>query len=197
MKSDIAIQPSVLSYIPLEPNIKDLTDLAIIEFKKKSILDAEGDAIEIPDNLHAVSYAVFLSAIYACAKELIIQLEDGRKALIFSHILPELYIHPRAIITKVFDEIGMIKSESFKDKKQKDIQIDISEIWNAIPSDKDTIERTISFLKKVSKKLAYHHEIEIIGDIPALPLLSAIYLMRGYGTKIFYVTKGGKKINLF
>ncbi len=196
MNSDIAIQPSVLSYISLEPLLTDFSESAILDFKSKIILEAQGDAVEIKGNINPSLCPIVISALYNCTKELVLKLSDERKVIIFSHISPEFCIRPEGMIFEVQEKIIEIKEEAEIAKKEN-YTIDILEIWNGIKSDTDIVKKTILFLNQLKKKIAYSDVIEIEGEIPALPLLSAAYLMRGFGKEIYYANSMVSKIRLF
>jgi len=201
MEKDIAKRvASQLTYITINPKIESYNDVDIQKFKILTTLEFQGSAVQISDNFDLKLYPITLSAIFGCTKELILKMQDERNVLIYSNVDEELYIRPRGIILKIWDEICRLrKLNNQKERKQKTI-IDVSRIWNInINKNKDTdlVEETITFLKFLSKELTYSEEIEIVGEIPALPFLVATYFIRPYGRKIFYSINKNNIINLF
>lgn len=186
----------VIDYIAITPKVSLITNNSDIQdFKKLVALEFQGEAVEIADNLNLKLYPITLSALFSCAKELVIKLHDNRKILIFSHIDEELYIRPENINLKIWDEICKLRSLNTQKERNKKINIDLNKIWES-NKNVDIVLETIIFLKQLSKELVYSEEIEIVGEIPALPTLATIYFIRPYGKKIYF-TYNKEKINLF
>ncbi|MBI5222349.1 MAG: hypothetical protein HY980_02525 [Candidatus Magasanikbacteria bacterium] len=177
-----------------------ITPENITAFQRDIMLQTQGEAVELSDGLPLLISALTLATIYDIAKEAVLHLNNGALILLFDHQSVE-QLRPEEVDESVWTEMLKVKNKSIAVQDiscpTREVMIDLSAIWDNTRAHDDIIARTKLFIKSLAKYLKPGLTIHLRGEVPCLPLLTAIYLMRPYGHTIDYTDAQSANVILF
>jgi len=108
---------------------------------------------------------------------------------------------PEEIDKTIWEEIEKLKNKivSAQDVATPMSQqtIDLESVWSRTKEHDDLIIRTKLFLKTLASDLTPVVTLRVTGEIPALPFLKALYLLRPTAYTVEYADLSGNVIVLF
>ena len=220
-KTTLNIAPSVVEYAVPQLDLgllgQDGKNDQIDDFLYDLRLQVQGEAVEIPDSLPAAAAALTLAAAYELSAEAVFRPrdDDNFRVLIFDHqgMPQERLFRPDGVDETLWLEIKRaietVTPVSEYLTPSPDTEIDLSNIWSAVPDSADDIsankandpnfltDRTKQFVRSLVVRLRHGLHLHLFGEIPTLPLLAAVYLSRPFGLTVDYTDKSGQKVTLF
>jgi hypothetical protein len=156
---------------------------SIKEFKQNVVLQAQGDPVIIEESLFTlVKAALAFGAIADVATQVLVRTSDGKTAMIFDHETRE-FLPGIEIDMTVWEETSASR-ESLQP---------VSAV--ALPMPEITVDlwEEGALVEKLKPCITLH----LIGEVPVLRLLSAIYLARPMCRMMDYTNAVGETISLF
>ncbi|PJA89711.1 MAG: hypothetical protein CO137_02770 [Candidatus Magasanikbacteria bacterium CG_4_9_14_3_um_filter_32_9] len=203
MPTKLSSPPIATEYIIVQPQttlVGSITPANIELLQREIILQAQGEAVELSDGISPLTTALSFSAIYDIADETVFRLSNGQLVLLFDH-QPKETLRPEEVEESIWTKILKIKSKSVVvqdiSAPKPEIILDLVALWGRIREQDDIIARTKLFIKSFAKALEPAITIRLCGEIPNLPLLSAIYLARPYGHTIIFEDAHNESVTLF
>ncbi|GEM_PF-2395688 len=198
MPAGLFSPPVATEYVVVQPQTtvaESITPANIVSLQREVTLQAQGEAVELFDGMPPLTTALSFVAVYDIADETVFRLSNGQLVLLFDH-QPKETLRPGEVDETIWAEILKAKSKSVAvqgiSAPTSGIVIDIAALWSRVREHDDIIARTKLFIKSLAGVLKPAMTVRLRGEIPNLPLLSAIYLARPYGhTVIFEDTHGG------
>lgn len=194
--------PMATKYVIVQPKItllRSLTQQNVTDFQHDVILQSQGDAVELFDGMSPLLSALTFAIVYEIAQEVVFRLNNGTLILLFDHQATES-LRPE-VEESLWVEMLKVKNKSIAVRDVSwptpEITIDLSTIWSHTREHNDLVARTKLFIKSLAGYLKPGLTIHLHGEIPCLPLLVAIYLVRPYGHNIDYTDLKGKSVTLF
>lgn len=198
-----SIIPVVTEYVAVRPKsiLSELLTQANIELLlHEVILQAQGETIELFDCMSSFTAVLSFSAVYDIADETVFRLTDGRLVLLFDHKFRQTF-RPKEVNEIIWNKILKAKSKCVfvQDVATPipEVVIDLIAIWSNLCKHRDIIVRTKFFIKYIIEELKPAIAIRLIGEIPNLPLLFAVYLARPYGHTVIFEDVNGVEVVLF
>lgn len=202
MPQTTTVAMEATEYIPIQVSLPlDLKDPQSIEsFGRAVTLQAQGDAVELFEGHNSSKSAIMFASVYNVATEAVLHLTDTRSVLLFDHS-SGFSLRPEHIDETIWSEILKFKNKGFSVQDvampEPETLIDLNWIWSHVKENDDTILRTKAFIKSFAPVLNPSLNIVLQGEIPTLPFLVALYLLRPYGQAIQYKDNSGATIPLF
>lgn len=176
------------TFVQTRGNFDLYTPQGCNDFRNHITLQAQGEIAVLLDGLSGAMAAVAFSTIYDVAGEALLRLSDGPLVRLFLHTR-ERIAYTENITDDVWNEIRKIKNkrENIFDLAgaPPEFHLDLASLWKQTKDDA-IVTRTKHFIKLLMSELRSSLVLHLIGEIPTLPLLAAIYLARPYGKEIFY-----------
>ncbi|MFA5020937.1 MAG: hypothetical protein WC517_02670 [Patescibacteria group bacterium] len=149
-----------------------------------------------PTNVAALSFAV----AYDLSDEALIRLASGKIALIFKHS-SQTVAYPEKVDAGLAQKLAeLIKNSAFVSETpipRPTLRLDLAKLWNQ-SKQKDPLRHALIFAESLAAELKPTATINLFGELPILPLLSAILLARPAGRNIYYQQKlTAEKIRIF
>jgi hypothetical protein len=195
--------PMTTEYITVQPKIAllgSLTPQNIADFQRDVMLQAQGDSVELSEGMPPLLSALTFATVYDLVQEAVFRLANGQLVLLFDHQSTEP-LRPAEVEKSVWIEILKIKNKSIAVQDVSgpapEVTIDLSAIWNRTREHDDLIARTKLFIKSLAGYLQPGLTVHLIGEIPNLPFLAAVYLVRPYGHTIDFTDAKGETVTLF
>ncbi|MBU1131870.1 hypothetical protein KKC32_01270 [Patescibacteria group bacterium] len=194
---------SATEYVLIQPQTnlaESSTPENIALLQREVILRAQGEAVELFDGLLPLSTILTFAAIYDIADEAVFRLLDGRLVLLFDH-QPKGTMRSEEVDEIIWAEILKVKSKGVTVQDicgpKSEVIIDLASIWSRVRENDDIIARTKVFIKALFGFLEPAVIVRLRGEIPNLPLISAVYLVRPYGHRVIFDDARGNSVNIF
>lgn len=199
-QSDILLATEYVLVKPATSFGDSLSKNTLEELRREVTLQAQGEAVELFDDMSPVVTVLTLAVIYDIASEAVLRLADNRLVLLFDH-QPKQTLRPAEVNLSIWQEVLNAKKivtlvQDVAGPKPE-ITLDLNAIWQQTEPNDDIIERTKVFVDSLSDILEPAITITIKGEIPALPLLLASYLARPSGHKLIFEDATFGNVTLF
>lgn len=197
-----AANPAVATeYVLVSPPALDANDpRSVQDYRTQVTLQMQGDPAVFDAHTPEPALALAFAVAYDAATQVLLRLEDGRIALLFDHEAREL-LPPEGVDETVWSEIlklrGKVTTAQDVAAPTPEMSIDLAALWSRTREHDDLVARTRLFLKSLAQELAPSATLRLQGDIPALPLLSAVYLSRPTAYAVEYADVSGTVVTLF
>lgn len=195
--------PVATEYVVVRPQttlVGAVTPTNIAILQREVALQAQGEAVELFDGMPPLTAALSFATVYDIADEAVFRLSNGPITLIFDHQSKEI-LRPKGVDETIWAEILKVKN---KGVAVQDIAtpitetvIDLAALWSRVREHDNIIARTKLFIKSLADTLDPAITVRLRGEIPNLPLLSAIYLARPYGHTVIFEDARGGSVALF
>lgn len=154
---------------------------SVRDFRTQVTLQAQGDPAIFDARTPLLGLALSFASAYDVATQALLRLEDGRLVLLFDHETRDL-IPPEEIDETIWAELlkhrnKMTSAQDVATPTPENI-VDISALWSRVKEHDDVVTRTKLFLKALAPMCTPCATLKLRGEIPALPLLAALYLAR-------------------
>lgn len=191
----------VAEYVVVVPPVLVLSDpQSIMNFCRQVTLQVQGKPAIIDEQIANESLSLSLAVAYEVATRIVLRLEDGQMILIFDHETRNL-VSEEKIDDSVWLEISKLKDDVVivGDITLPPLEhvVDLAVVWNEIDESNNLIDRTKTFLRKIVENSEPAMTLKLRGEIPSLPLLAAVYLLRPFGHTIQYQNNVGEHATLF
>jgi hypothetical protein len=173
---------------------------SVAALRTQVTLQVQGDPAIFDAKIPAKEIALAFAAAYEVATQAILRLDDGRSMILFDHETRELMPDEPAddaVWTEILRLQNKITAAQDVAAPAPEADIDLSAIWSRVIESDDVVARTKLFLKSLAAILEPAMTIRLHGEVPALALLSAIYLSRPSGYTVEYQDAAGATITLF
>lgn len=192
-------------YITVQPQTTfaasgSVTPANLAAFQSEVALQAQGEATLLLDGMSAMTTAFLFATVYDIADETVFRLSGGQMVLLFDHQSKKT-LRPEAVDETIWTEILKEKKGSVLvqdiSMPPPERTIDLAGLWSRVKEHDDLITRTKFFIRIFSNTLSPAMTVRLRGEIPNLPLLSAIYMARPYGHSILFEDAQGGSVVLF
>jgi hypothetical protein len=195
--------PAMTEYVLVQPKtllVDSVTPAMIESLQREVILQAQGEAVELFADRSSLTVALAFATVYDIADEVILRLSSDQLVLLFDH-QPKDTVRPNQVNEALWAEILKIKKKSIFVQDilapKTEVTIDLSALWSQVRKHDDPIAHTKLFIKALTEVLEPAVTVRLLGEIPNLPLLSTIYLVRPYGHKIIFEDNQSLTVTLF
>ena len=182
------------------PGINVHDPQSVRDFRTQVTLQAQGDPAIFDARTPQTALALAFAAAYEVATQALMRLEDGRLVLLFDHETREL-MPSEEVDETVWAEILKLKNKivTAQDVAMPipELSIDLAAAWSRVKEGDDIVARTKLFLKALTPALSPCATLRLRGDIPALPLLAVLYLVRPSAYTVEYADVSGTVVTLF
>ena len=187
---------SVSEYvIPEIKKLQDYSEKAIEDFKHSITLQTQGGPVLLSEETPLIESIISFATSYGISQEVVLRLKSGQNILLFKHSIGNL-LRPFEADESIWNEIGNKTIFEIKSISNETISLDLPLLWNQSKGD-ELISKTKNFAKTISGFMTKAESIALVGEIPILPLLVAIYLVRPHGRVVDFIDSASNKINLF
>ena len=203
MPTGLSSPPVATEYVVVQPQttlVGSVTPASIASLQREVTLQAQGEAVELFDGMPPITTALSFAATYDIADEAVFRISNGRLVLLFDH-QPKETLRPKEVDETIWAEILKVKN---KGVTVQDIStpitetvIDLATLWSRVREHDNIIVSTKLFIKSLAGALEPAITVRLRGEIPNLPLLSAIYLIRPYGHTVIFEDAHGASVTLF
>lgn len=190
-------------YIVAQPQTKlvgSVTSANIASLQHEVTLQAQGEAVELFDGMPPLTIVLSFATVYDIADETVFRLSNGQLVLLFDH-QPKETLRPEEVDETIWVEILKVKSKGVAvqdvSTPKPEAVIDLAALWSRVREHDDIIARTKLFIKSLAGVLEPAITVRLRGEIPNLPLLSAVYLTRPYGHTVIFEDARGGSVTLF
>lgn len=170
------------------------------DFKSNLILQIQGQAVELNENMPIDKLALLFALSYEYANQLVLRLKNNDLFLIFSHT-DNLFLNKENAKLDLLETFEKIKENAkFVNNiamPNPEFTVNLSKEFKKIKSKSNMVLQTKDFIDKMPQILKPAVNINLQGQIPALAFLFFIYFARSYGHNIFYIDNQKNKIVLF
>lgn len=183
------------------PDLVPTDPQSVQNFRTQIALQVQGDPVVFDAKMPLSALALGFTVAYEVATQAFLQLEDGRKVLVFDHETRDL-MQSETIDETVWSEVLKLKNKVISARNvatpTPETIIDLGILWNRTKEQDDIIIRTKFFMKNFVQNLSPSLTLRLLGDIPALPLLAAVYLARPAAYTVEYADPhSGMNVMLF
>jgi hypothetical protein len=189
------VQPQITLVAP-----GSVTPANLATLQREVALQAQGEAALLFDGMQAMTTAFSFATIYDIADEAVFRLSNGQAVLLFDHQSKEA-LRPEVVDETIWAEILKVKNKSVTVQDvatpAPELTIDLAGLWSRVKEHNDLITRTKFFIKNFFNTLSPAMTVRLRGEIPNLPLLTAIYITRPYGHTIIFEDAQGTSVVLF
>jgi hypothetical protein len=196
LDSMVMAEYALVSPPVLNPNDQQ----SIKDFRTQVVLQTQGDPAIFQTETPVLPLALAFATSYDVATQALLRLDEGRLVLLFDHETRDL-MSPEEIDKTVWEELEKLKNKivSVQDVAAPMSQqtIDLKSVWSRTKEHDDLIVRTKLFLKTLVSDLTPAITLRVTGEIPALPFLMALYLLRPTAYTVEYADLSGNVIVLF
>lgn len=190
-------------YVVVQPQttlVGSVTPANIASLQREVALQAQGEAVELFDGMPPLTTALSFAAVYDIADETVFRLSNGQLVLLFDH-QPKETLRPEEVDESIWAEILKVKNKGVTvqdiSTPTSETVIDLAALWSRVREHDDIIARTKLFIKSLAGALEPAITVRLRGEIPNLPLLSAIYLTRPYGHTVLFEDAHTGSVTLF
>jgi hypothetical protein len=198
----VPIQPmEVVEYAAVAPPALVPEDpQSIANLRTQVTLQTQGDPAIFDAKTPQTALVLAFAAACDAATQAILRLEDGRAVLLFDHETRQL-IPQEPMEESVSVEIkklrGKISAAEDVAAPTPEKTVDLAAMWSESGTSEDVVTNTKLFLKRLVLALKPAMILRLQGDIPALPLLAALYLARPSGRAVEHQNNAGTIAVLF
>jgi hypothetical protein len=170
------------------------------DFKKNIAGQVQGEIALFQESWPVEIAALAFVVAYELSDEALVRLASGRIVRLFKHS-DESVAYPEKVDSSLSQELEQfITNSSFVSEPpspQPILQIDLAALWKKTDPG-ETVKRTPVFAELLSSAFKPAEAINLSGELPILPLLSAIILARPHGQNINYQpTPQASQLKLF
>lgn len=182
------------------PGLDTLNPESLQEFRTAIALQVQGDPAIFDERAPLGSLVLAFAVAHDVATQAILSLTNGRDILLFDHETRDV-MAKKSIDDTLWTTVAELKESLplFHDAMLPPPQfsVHLDTIWNATEESDDIVERTRLFLEALILAFIPCIALQLRGDIPALPLLCAVYLARPTAQTVEYIDASGTTLALF
>ncbi|OGQ44847.1 MAG: hypothetical protein A3H42_01260 [Deltaproteobacteria bacterium RIFCSPLOWO2_02_FULL_46_8] len=192
-----------IEYVVVQPQttlVGSVTPASIASLRREVTIQAQGEDVELFDGMSPLTAALSFAAVYDIADEAVLRIRNGPLVLLFDH-QPKEILRPEEVDETIWAEMLKVKNKSVAvqdiSAPAPETVIDLVALWSRAQEHDDIVARTRRFIKSLVRALEPAMTVRLRGEIPDLPLLSAIYLVRPYGHTVLFEDAHGGSVTLF
>ena len=203
MPTGLSSPPVATEYVVVQPQtmlVGSVTPADIASLQREVTLQAQGEAVSLFDGMPPLTTALSFAAMYDIADEAVFRISNGQLILLFDH-QPKETLRPEEVNETIWAEILKAKNKNIAVQDisvpKSEVVVDLAALWSRVREHDDIVARTKLFIKSLASVLEPGLTVRLHGEIPNLPLLSAIYLARPYGHTVTFEDAYGNSVALF